>query len=83
MLIDNDWEILLKKEFKKDYFINLMNFINNEYMTKSILPPKENIFNALNLTSYKDVSVVILGQNLFLQIRGYLYLSLLKTFIRN
>jgi uracil-DNA glycosylase len=40
-----------------------MDIINNEYNTKIIYPPKEDIFAALKNTSYKDVKVVIVGQD--------------------
>ena len=63
MIINNDWKSILKEEFTKDYFKILIHFIESEYNIKSVLPSKEDIFASLNLTSYKDVSVVILGQN--------------------
>ncbi|NKF08804.1 uracil-DNA glycosylase [Clostridium gasigenes] len=59
----NDWEHLLNNEFNNDYYINLRAFLVNEYNTKTIYPPMNNIFNALNFTSYKDVKVLILGQD--------------------
>lgn len=59
----NNWDELLKDEFDKEYYINLHNFLSNEYKSKVIYPDKNNIFNALNYTDYKDVKVVILGQD--------------------
>ncbi|MBU3090326.1 uracil-DNA glycosylase [Clostridium gasigenes] len=59
----NDWEHLLNNEFNNDYYTNLRAFLVNEYNTKTIYPPMNNIFNALNFTSYKDVKVLILGQD--------------------
>ncbi|MBB6625615.1 uracil-DNA glycosylase [Clostridium gasigenes] len=59
----NDWEHLLNNEFNNDYYTNLRVFLVNEYNTKTIYPPMNNIFNALNFTSYKDVKVLILGQD--------------------
>ena len=35
----------------------------HEYATKEIYPPKEYIFNALKLTPYENVKVVIVGQD--------------------
>ena len=35
-MIGNSWDYLLKEEYKKEYFQNLMNFIKNEYKTKTI-----------------------------------------------
>ena len=58
----NDWDIVLKDEIKKDYFNNILNEVNKLYNTKTIYPPKKDVFNAFRL-SYKDVKVVILGQD--------------------
>lgn len=62
-MIGNDWDEILKDEMNKDYFKELINFVNNEYKTKTIYPKKCDIFNAFRFTSYKDVKVVILGQD--------------------
>ncbi len=61
--LNNDWKTILKEEFTKDYFISLQNFLNDEYKNETIYPKKEDIFNALNTTPFKDVKVVILGQD--------------------
>ena len=62
-MINNDWNEILEKEFSKPYFKQLMSYINNEYKIKTIFPKREDIFNAFNLCSFKDVKVVILGQD--------------------
>ncbi len=62
-MINKKWDIVLKDEFKKDYFKNLGIFLKNEYKTKTIFPKYENIFNALRFTDYDEVKVVILGQD--------------------
>ena len=62
-MINKKWDIILKDELKKDYFKNLGIFVKNEYKTKTIFPPYENIFDALRFTDYDDVKVVILGQD--------------------
>lgn len=59
----NEWDNLLKEEFKKDYYLNLRKFLVSEYEKKTIFPDKYDIFNALHYTSYSDVKVVILGQD--------------------
>lgn len=61
--IKNDWMELLKDEFQKDYYKTLRKFLISEYSSKRIYPDMYEIFNALNYTSYKDVKVVILGQD--------------------
>lgn len=62
-LIGNDWDKVLGDEFDKEYYQNLRKFLDYEYATKTIYPLKENIYNALRYTTYKDVKVVILGQD--------------------
>ncbi|MDD2203523.1 MAG: uracil-DNA glycosylase [Bacilli bacterium] len=63
MLINNDWDSILNNEYSKEYFQELISFIKSEYTNKTIFPPQNDIFAALNLTLYKDVKVVILGQD--------------------
>lgn len=63
MKLINDWNTLLQEEFVKPYFINLMNQLHKEQKKYLILPLKKDIFNALNLTSYQNTKVVILGQD--------------------
>ncbi len=60
---NNDWDNLLKDEFNKDYYLSLRKFLLNEYKTQVIHPSMYDIFNALKFTAYKDVKVVILGQD--------------------
>lgn len=62
-MLGKDWDIILKDELNKDYFINLLDFIKKEYQIKTIYPKQEEIFKAFNNTSYNDTKVVILGQD--------------------
>lgn len=59
----NDWNELLHDEFLKDYYVQLRSFLKQEYSTRVIYPNMHDIFNALHYTAYKDVKVVILGQD--------------------
>lgn len=61
--LNNDWKDLLNEEFSKDYYLKLREFLKKEYQTKTIYPNMYDIFNALHYTAYKDVKVVILGQD--------------------
>jgi uracil-DNA glycosylase len=61
--LPNDWNILLRDEINKPYFIKLLNDVEKEYSEFTCYPPKEQIFNAFCLTPYKDVKVLILGQD--------------------
>ena len=60
---NNDWDALLKEEFEKEYYLNLRQFLKKEYSTKTIYPDKYQVFEALKLTSYKDVKITIIGQD--------------------
>ena len=61
--IGNDWDKLLQGEFEEEYYINLRNFLEDEYRSRTIYPPAEDLFNALRYSSYENTKVVILGQD--------------------
>ncbi|MDK2585700.1 uracil-DNA glycosylase [Romboutsia sedimentorum] len=61
--LNNDWDELLKDEFEKTYYLNLMEFLKHEYSEKIIYPSINNMYDALKKTSYKDTKVLILGQD--------------------
>ena len=62
-MIGNDWDNELSVIWNSPGFHKFMDIVNNEYQSKIIYPPKEDIFAALKNTSYKDVKVVIVGQD--------------------
>ncbi len=62
-MIGNDWDTLLKDEYKKTYFIDLLDFIKKEYKEKIIYPKQNEVFNAFRYTDFSNVKVVILGQD--------------------
>ena len=62
-MIGNTWDSLLTEEVNKEYFKELINYVNNEYKQKSIYPKKTEVFNAFKYTDYNNVKVVILGQD--------------------
>ena len=61
--INNDWLDALKGEFKKPYYKQLFDKVNDEYRRFQIFPPSDDIFNAFHLTPLSKVKVVILGQD--------------------
>lgn len=61
--LGNEWDVLLKGEFEKPYYLQLREFLKAEYNTYTVYPGMYDIFNALKLTSYEDVKAVILGQD--------------------
>ena len=62
-MIGNDWDSILNEEFEKEYFKEIMEFIDEEYSSKTVYPPKDEIFNAFKFTPSSEVKVVILGQD--------------------
>lgn len=59
----NEWDILLRDEFTKPYYLKLRQFLVEEYSHHTVYPDMYDIFNALKYTSYSNVKVVILGQD--------------------
>lgn len=62
--IQEEWKNVLKSEFEKPYFADLVRFLHKEKDEgKIIYPPGKDIFRAFELTPLKSVKVVILGQD--------------------
>ena len=62
-ILNNDWGPLLEGEFEKPYYQHFRKILKEEYQTRDIYPDQYDIFNALYLTPYNDVKVVIIGQD--------------------
>ena len=62
-IVANDWIPYFKEESEKEYYKKLTKTMASEYASRQIFPPKDQIFSAFLLTPYKDVKVVILGQD--------------------
>jgi len=61
--IGGGWDKVLKTEFEKPYFKRLSLFVDSEYESHEIYPPKIAIFRAFEKCGFDDVKVVILGQD--------------------
>lgn len=61
--IETSWKEILKDEFEKDYFRNLFDFVESEYQTQTVYPPKEKVFSAFEFTPFNQVKVVLIGQD--------------------
>jgi len=62
--IEESWKEILKQEFSKSYFQQIVTFIKAEKsLGKKIYPPGSLIFNAFYKTPFDKVKVVILGQD--------------------
>ena len=62
-LLDNDWQEQLQESFEQPYYQQLRAFLKQEYAQQKIHPAMDHIYEALKLTPYHDVKVVILGQD--------------------
>ena len=62
-MIGNDWDIMLKSVFEGEGFKKFMSNVKKLYEKDICFPKYENIFNALKLTPYNYVKVVIVGQD--------------------
>lgn len=63
MILHNDWQLVLSKEFELPYMKQLFSQLKEAYETTTVYPPREKVFSAFNLTPYLEVKVVILGQD--------------------
>lgn len=61
--IESSWKQVLNDEFKKPYFVQLTEFVRNEYSNETCYPPGNQIFSAFDHTPFSDVKVVIIGQD--------------------
>lgn len=61
--IGDSWQILLKEEFCKPYFEQLIQFVRSEYAKGTCYPPGSLIFNAFNQCPVDKVKVVLIGQD--------------------
>ncbi|GCE48711.1 uracil-DNA glycosylase [Thermosporothrix hazakensis] len=61
--IPESWRQLLADEFEKPYFKKLEQFVDEERQKHTVFPPEEDVFNALRLTPYEKVNVLLLGQD--------------------
>lgn len=61
--INPSWQQFLSSEFEKPYFISLLKSVDEEYDKTVCFPSKELIFNAFNQFDYKDLKVIIIGQD--------------------
>jgi uracil-DNA glycosylase len=65
--IPASWQKHLAAEREKPYFAQLESFVADEQEHHTIYPPADKMFTALNLTSYEDTKVLLLGQDPYIQ----------------
>ena len=57
------WNEILAEEMQKDYYQELQAFVQKRRAEVRVFPEEKNVFNALKLTPFESVKVVILGQD--------------------
>ncbi|MBD3905680.1 uracil-DNA glycosylase [Chryseobacterium sp. Ch-15] len=57
------WTEILAPIKSTEYFTQLWEKVKQEYVTTKVFPPENQIFRALDLTTFEDVKVVIIGQD--------------------
>ena len=61
--ISQEWDEILDEQFSSEEYLKLREFLKTEYSERTIYPSMYDIFNSMKLTSFKDVKVVLLGQD--------------------
>lgn len=61
--IADSWKNILKSEFEKPYFDELKDFVQSEYKNYTCYPQETAIFAAFDFCSFKDLKVVVIGQD--------------------
>ena len=61
--LGNDWDEKIGREFEKEYYLKLRNFLKEEYASYTVFPDMYDLFSALKATPFSKVKVVILGQD--------------------
>ena len=63
MKLPASWKPILSSELEQPYFKELEAFLEKERKKEEVFPAEEDVFSALELTPWKDVSVLLLGQD--------------------
>lgn len=61
--IAEDWKEILREEFSKPYFEELVSFVKQEYASGEVFPAGRNIFRAFDKCPFEKLKVVIIGQD--------------------
>ena len=61
--ITSEWDEILKDEFNAPSYLKLREFLKTEYSTHTVYPSMYDIFNSMKHTAFKDIKVVLLGQD--------------------
>lgn len=62
-MLEGEWKQALEEECSKEYFLKLLEFVEEEAKEYRIFPPLDEVFCAFHYTELSKVHVVILGQD--------------------
>jgi uracil-DNA glycosylase len=62
-LLPDDWRAQIEPLVDPDRMAALSEFVEKEYETQTVFPPKEDLFSAFRHCPYDDARVLILGQD--------------------
>ena len=61
--ITEEWDEILKEEFSSPSYARLREFLKSEYSSHVVYPSMYDIFNSMKMTPFKDIKVVLIGQD--------------------
>ena len=64
-----DFKTIINRERQMPYYQQLEAFVNHEYQTHTVYPPRQRIFHCFNFKDYEDIKVVIIGQEMCIRDR--------------
>lgn len=59
----NTWAALLQCEIESERYAELQRFVEQERVERTVFPPVQDVYAALELTSFESTKVVVLGQD--------------------
>ena len=61
--ISEEWDEILEEDFRTPTYLALREFLKSEYSSTAIYPDMFSIFNSMKRTPFKDIKVVLIGQD--------------------
>lgn len=59
----SSWHDLIKRELPNHYYNKINTFMDAVYESGIVYPPRDKVFNAIQITPLENVKVVIIGQD--------------------
>ena len=61
--ITEEWDEILKEEFSSPSYLKVREFLKSEYSNHTVYPSMFDIFNSMKTTAFRDIKVVLIGQD--------------------